>query len=63
MLTHGIDTWKSHVTLTHGSQRLKLMVNVQIGLSGPILQGFIKLEDQICELNFKGTKSPKLEIN
>ena len=34
-----------HVTLTRGSQRLRLTVNVQIGLSGPILQGFIKLWD------------------
>ena len=44
-------------TLTRGSQRLGLMVNIQIWLPGPILQGFIKLEDQICELNYKGTKS------
>ena len=34
-----------HVALTRGSQRLRLTVNNQIGLSGPILQGFIKLED------------------
>ena len=46
-----------HVAVTRGSQRLRLTVNVQIGLSGPILQGFIKLGDQICELNYKGTKS------
>ena len=46
-----------HVTLTRGSQRLRLTVNVQIGLSGSILHGFIKLGDQICELNYKGTKS------
>jgi len=44
-------------TLTRGSQCVRLMVNVQIGLPGPILQGFIKLEDQICELNYRGTKS------
>ena len=43
--------------LTRGSQRLRLTVNVQIGLLGPILQGFIKLRDQICELNYRGTKS------
>jgi len=36
---------------------LRLTVNVQIGLSGPILQGFIKLRDQIYELNYRGTKS------
>ena len=52
----GIDTRQSHVTLTHDSQRLRLTVNVQIGLPEPILQGFIKLEDQICELNYRGTK-------
>ena len=45
-----------HVSLTCGSQRLRLTANVQIGLSGPVLQGFIKLGDQICELNYKGTK-------
>jgi len=45
------------VALTSGSQRLRLTVNVQIGLPGPILQGFIKLGDQICELNYRGTKS------
>jgi len=44
-------------TLTRGSQRLRLTVNVQIGLPGSILQGFIKLGDQICELNYRGTKS------
>ena len=43
--------------LTRGSQRLRLTVNVQIGLPRPILQGFIKLKDQICELNYRGTKS------
>ena len=43
--------------MTCGSQGVRLTVNVQIGLSGSILQGFIKLEDQICELNYKGTKS------
>jgi len=47
-VTRGIDTWQS---------TLRLTVNVQIGLSGPILQGFIKLRDQICELNYRGTKS------
>ena len=46
-----------HVALTRDSQRLRLTVNVQIGLPGPILQGFIKLGDQICELNYRGTKS------
>jgi len=45
-----------HVALTHDSQHLRLMVNIQIGLLEPILQGFIKLEDQICELNYRGTK-------
>ena len=45
-----------HVTLTRGSQRLRLTVNIQIGLPGPILQGFIKLRDQICELNYRGIK-------
>jgi len=44
------------VTLTRDSERLRLTVNVQIGLSRPILQGFLKLEDQICELNYKRTK-------
>jgi len=44
-------------TLTRDSQRLKLTVNVQIELPGPVLQGFIKLGDQICELNYRGTKS------
>jgi len=44
-------------TLTRGSQRLRLTVNVQIGLLEPILQGFIKLGDQIYELNYRGTKS------
>ena len=34
-----------HMTLTRGSQRLRLTVNVQIGLSGSILQGFIKMGD------------------
>ena len=43
--------------LTRDSQRLRLTVNVQIGLPGPISQGFIKLEDQIYELNYRGTKS------
>ena len=42
--------------LTRGSQRLRLTVNVQIGLPGSILQGFIKPRDQICELNYRGTK-------
>ena len=44
------------MTLTGDSQRLRLTVNVQIGLPGPILQGFIKLGDQMCELNYKWTK-------
>ena len=52
-----VDTWQSYVALTCGNQRLRLTVNVQIGLPGPILQGFIKLRDQICELNYRGTKS------
>ena len=46
-----------HVVVTRGSQRQRLMVNVQIELPGPILQEFIKLGDQICELNYRGTKS------
>ena len=45
------------MVVTRGSQRQRLMVNVQIGLPGPILQEFIKLEDQIYELNYRGTKS------
>ena len=49
-------------TLTRDSQRLRLTVNVQIGFPGPILQGFIKSGDQICELNYKGS-NPKLKIN
>jgi len=36
-LTRVIDTCHWHVVLTRGSQRLRLMVNVQIGLPGPIL--------------------------
>ena len=36
-LTRVIDTWQSYVTLTRDSQRLKLTVNVQIGLSRSIL--------------------------
>ena len=55
-LTRVIDTWQSHMTLTCGSQRLRLTVNVQIGLPGPILQEFIKLRNQICKLNYKRTK-------
>ena len=46
-----------HVALTRGSQRLRLTINVQIRLLGPILQGFIKLVDQICKLNYRETKS------
>jgi len=42
-------------TLTRGSQRLT--VNIQIGLLGPILHGFLKLGNQICELNYRGIKS------
>ena len=45
------------MTLTRDCQRLRLTVNVQIGLLGPILQGFRKLRDQICELNYRKTKS------
>ena len=44
------------MALTRGSQRLRLTVNVQIGFPGPILQGFRKLGDQICELNYRRTK-------
>ena len=44
------------MTLTRDCQRLRLTINVQIGLLGPILQGFTKLRDQICELNYRGTK-------
>ena len=44
-------------TLTRGSQRLRLTVNIQIGLPEPILHGFIKLGDQICELNYRSIKS------
>ena len=46
-----------HVAVTRDSQRLRLTVNIQIGLPEPILQGFIKLGNQICELNYRGTKS------
>ena len=46
-----------HVTLTRGSQRLRLTVNIQIRLPGSILQGFIKLGNQICELNYRRNKS------
>jgi len=56
-LTRGIDMWQSHVTLTRGSHSLRLMVNVQIELTRPILQGFIKLGDQIYKLNYRRTKS------
>jgi len=56
-LTRVIDTWQSHMILTCGSQRLRLTVNVQIGLPGLILQRFIKPGDQIYELNYRGTKS------
>jgi len=56
-LTRVIDMWQSHMALTCGSQRLRLTINVQIGLLRSILQGFIKLGDQICELNYRGTKS------
>ena len=52
-----IDTWHWHVTVTRDRQRLKLTVNIQIGLPRPILQKFIKLENQICKLNYRGTKS------
>ena len=45
------------MALTRDSQRRRLTVNVQIGLPGPILHGFIKLGDQIFELNYTGTKS------
>ena len=45
------------MVLTCGSQRMRLTVIVQIKLLGPILQGFIKLGDQIYELNFRKTKS------
>ena len=57
-LTCVIGTWQSYVTLTRNNQCLKLTVNVQIGLIGPILQGFTyKIGDQICELNYRKTKS------
>jgi len=42
-----------HVALTRDRQCLRLTINVQIGLSRPILQGFIKLGNQICELNYR----------
>ena len=45
-LPRTIHTWHWYVA-----------VNVQIGLSGSILPGFIKLEDQICKLNYRGAKS------
>ena len=50
------------MTLTCGSQCLRLTVNVQIGFPRLILQEFIKLGDQIYELNYRGS-NPELEIN
>ena len=35
--------WQSNVALTRDSQRLRLTINIQIELLGPILQRFIKL--------------------
>jgi len=32
----------TYQTLTHGSQHLRLMVNIQLGRPGPTLQGFKK---------------------
>ena len=43
-------------TLTHGSQRRCLTVNVQLRHLGSTLQDFIKQGDPICELNYRGTK-------
>jgi len=43
-LTCDIDMWQSHVTLARGSQHLRLTVNVQIGLPGPIFIGIYKTE-------------------
>ena len=45
------------MALTRDNQRLRLTVNVQIGLSGLILQEFIKLGDQIYKLNYREAKS------
>ena len=45
------------MALTRDRQCLRLTINVQIGLPGLILQGFIKLRNQICELNYRKTKS------
>ena len=42
-------------TLTRNSQRRCLMVNAQLRCPGLTLQDFIKSEDQICELNYRGT--------
>ena len=47
-VTRDIDTWQS-MSEVNG--------HVQIELPRPILQGFIKLGDQICELNYRKTKS------
>ena len=44
------------MALTRGSQRLRLTVNIQLTRSGPTLHEFIKKGDQICELNYRGTK-------
>ena len=48
---------KTTQTLTHDNQDLRLTINIQIELPGLILQGFIKLRNQICKLNYKRTKS------
>ena len=47
---------KTTQTLTHDNQHLRLTINIQIELPGPILQEFIKLRNQICKLNYKRTK-------
>ena len=44
------------MALIRGRQRLRLTVNVQIGLQRPILQEFIKMGNQIYELNYRGSK-------
>ena len=43
-------------TLTRDIQRQRLMVNVQLMHPGLTLHKFLKKGDQICELNYRGTK-------
>ena len=47
-LTCGIDTWQSTSKVNDERPNRASMTN---------FAGFIKLEDQICKLNYRGTKS------